>query len=618
MSQLDDLRSVQAMLGWLPIRLIVFCFLPLAAAPQTPFESPPVLTPSLVTIVVGDSAAFTAVDSSGRPISSPQVEIDLPIAQITVEGSEILLSALKPGKGTLKATFAGRSATASVTILEDKALPAGTVRWSVAPTPGFATLRFLQTSLNGDSDVGLYSIEWSRTSPALLRAFRSSGQQLWRVQLSSYGKPEAKDTLAPAGQIFLNENKVNSLAELADGPIPQGLAAPPTPDHFQLPPDGQSLLLRVSGAESGDLLILERGRFRDSLVQISAADGNERWRYRSRGRLVNEWTVNFEGDVAIVETNSSPVSSSLLLLKGSTGELRAQITLPLSSTTIDGFRCKDPVHNLLVNKRISPAGSVFTSSDGNMYMQVEIHVESAEIRECKGVSYSFDNSLSLLRVTPAGDAEWKEFQHIHADGKGGFVVQPRVLAGESIPDGFGGVLAAWTYFYPGDKLGNKARFEARLTRISPSGQRDFILPIGSWPLGFFDSNMVLGEGNPLYATNGKQLIRFDTEAGETNWVRQPPSGSVRIQFSTSSGGILISNSGRLVFFDAKGNGAAVPWTAPASNSENVGLVQSNPLDHTPLPPLQLRDLQISFDHAFLAVEDGAPYGSGALLSIAVN
>jgi hypothetical protein len=36
-----------------------------------------------------------------------------------------------------------------------------------------------------------------------------------------------------------------------------------------------------------------------------------------------------------------------VIINGKTGEPRFQIPVPTSSTTIDGFRCQDPMHNVL-------------------------------------------------------------------------------------------------------------------------------------------------------------------------------------------------------------------------------------------------------------------------------
>jgi hypothetical protein len=267
--------------------------------------------------------------------------------------------------------------------------------------------------------------------------------------------------------------------------------------------------------------------------------------------------------------------------------------------------------------RPSLSGSVFTSSDSNIYVQVETHVESLLVEACKNKQYSFDDTLALLRITPEGETDWRTFQHIHADGQGSMVAQPRAFAGESIPDGFGGVLAAWTYVSP-DTSAGQIRSEARLSRIGPSGQQDFTLPMPYWVKGlnsFFDANMVLGDGNFLYAINGPQLLRLDTQGREVNWVRHPPTGEVKLDHATAGGGLLVSNAGRLVYFDAQGNGVPIAWTVAVSNPEDIGLVQTNMFEQTTREPLQLRDVQFCWAGNFIAVEDGPPFGHGTLLYV---
>jgi hypothetical protein len=365
------------------------------------------------------------------------------------------------------------------------------------------------------------------------------------------------------------------------------------------------------------LLILERGRFHDIVVDFNGADGSEVWRYRSAGHLAKNWTVNQSGDVAIVEYIQQPVSSALIVLNGATGEVRFRIPFPTSSTAIHNFKCV--AGNDLVNIRSSPAGSVFTSAEGNMYVQVEVHNESAGPTTCNPGHWSFDNSLSLLQVTPDGEAEWKMFQHFHADGAGGFHVQPRVFAGETIPDGLGGELAAWTYFYPGNKEGAKAYFEGRLTRLGPSGQRDYSMPFPLWdavPSELFNENMVLGEGDTLYATNKQVLIDFHIPAGELKWVRKPPTGEITLHWATRGGGVLVSNGGRLALFDAEGKGGEFKESTSTANGTGVGLQVLDPLDPTATQVLQLRDLQLSWSQNLLAVEDGAPHGRGRMIEIA--
>ena len=45
------------------------------------------------------------------------------------------------------------------------------------------------------------------------------------------------------------------------------------PSHYDLPMDGKNILVRAVGDFSGGLLLLERGRFRDSLVRLAPMTG---------------------------------------------------------------------------------------------------------------------------------------------------------------------------------------------------------------------------------------------------------------------------------------------------------------------------------------------------------
>ena len=522
------------------------------------------------------------------------------------------------GHAVLTAVANNQSAIAEVSIVSGTKLPPATVRWCLQPMPGFQTLLLIQ-AVPTQAGPDLYSIEWSNSENAIVRALRGSGQQIWMTHLASNASPlTLKHHLPDPGRISQNEAIISDHSMFIIGTKKTAFMVNNATDASSrsLPVDGKTILIHTSADDSGGVMLLERGRFRDSLVDLNPSDGSELWRYSSEGRLAKNWTVNPNGDVGIVEALSKPPSSALLILNARTGQLRFHIPFPISTSILDGFRCKDPQHNILKSFSPSNSGSVFTSNDTNVYVQVETRVESALIEACQDKQYSFDDTLALLRVTPAGETEWRMFQHIHADGQGGMVAQPRAFAGESIPDGLGGVLAAWTYFSPDDS-GGQLRFEARLSRIGPSGQQDFTLPMPYWTKGInslFDENMILGEGNVLYAVNGPQLLRFDIQAGEVNWVRHPPTGEVQLDHSTRGGGLLVANAGRLVYFDAQGNGAAIPWTVAVSNPQDIGLVQKNLFDQSPMEPLQLKDVQFGWAGEFFAVEDGAPFGHGALLS----
>jgi outer membrane protein assembly factor BamB len=576
------------------------------------------VTPSSALLLVGETFSLTAVDESGKPVSSVQWSISPAIAELHQQNGEVQIEGKQEGRAVLTGTVNNQSATATITIIQGDKVPAGTVRWSLQPVPGFQALLVVQAMPNDGGPVFL-SVEWSKTSNAIVRALTESGQQLWSTQLSSSASPlTLKNTLPAPGQVFQNDALVSDHSMFIIGEKSAFAGNNSTdPSSYGLPPDGKSILIHATGDYAGSMIFLERGRFRDSLVDLNPADGSELWRYRSEGRLAKNWTANGNEDVGIVEVLTKPASSALLILNATTGKVRSRIPFPISTSTIDGYKCKDPGRNVLKSLRPSLAGSVFTSNDSNMYVQVETHVESLVVEACVNKQHSFDDTRALLKVTPAGETEWKTLQHIHADGAGSMVAQPRVFAGETIPDGFGGVLAAWTHVSPDTSVG-QIRSEARLSRVGPSGQRDSTLPMPYWVKGlnsFFAENMVLGEGNFLYATNGPLLLRFDTQAGEVNWVRHPPTGEVKIQHSTAGGGLLINNAGRLVYFDPQGNGAEVPWTVAASNPDDIGLVQRYLLEeNTPMmEPLQLREANLTWAGHFIGIEDGVPFGHGALV-----
>jgi hypothetical protein len=622
-------RIVTHLSAWRSVSRIAFTLLapflvatPSFATPQSGSSPGLLVTPSTAVILVGESFGFSAVNETGHPISDVQWSIDSSVAELQDEHGEVRVEGKQPGRAVITATANNQAASAVVSVVSGNKLPPGAILWSLNPISGFETLLVAQAVPTDNAPV-FYSIEWSKSSNAIVRALNAAGQQLWMTRLSSAASPlTLKNTLPAPGEVFQNQILVSDHSHfiLGDkGGFAGNIATDPS--AYNLPVDGKTILVRAVGDFSGGLILLERGRFRDSLVSLSPADGSEVWRFRSEGRLTRNLTANYNGDIGIVETIAKPAASALLILKDKTGQVAFRIPFPISSSTIDGFRCTDPQHNVLKSVRPSPSGSVFTSSDANIYVQVETHVESTRIENCKNEEYSFDDSLALLRVTPEGETEWKTFQHIHADGYGNFVPQSRVFAGETIPDGFGGILAAWTYVSPHLDNGGTPHTEARLSRIGPSSQQDFTLPLVFWTKSLnslFDENMILGEGNVLYATNGPLLVRFDTQAGVLNWGRHPPTGEIKLHYSTAGGGLLISNAGRLVHFGAQGDGQDLSWTVVSNNPDDIGLVQTDPFDHTPVDPLQLSDLQLCWAGNFIAVEDGTPSGHGTLLYFSVQ
>ena len=608
-------RLLAAVLLLAPVAPAVFA--------QTTASTSVAITPSRRTLLVDTYKGLSVVDSSGSPIADAQWSIEPNIAELSVENGEVSVRGLRQGRAILTATTEYGSATAVISILSETKLPPATIEWSLDPTPGYESLMTVQ-SVPTESGIAVYSIEWSKSANAMVRALTEDGQERWRSELDATASPAGlKIRLPPFGELLMNHQRISDHTQILIGSNDTFFAGNNStdPSRYGLPVDGKYILIRICGANSGGIYLLERGRFHDRIVKLNAADGKQDWVYPSAGRLGDSWTVNANDDVGIAETLSSPPSSAFLVVDGQTGSTKFKIPFPVSSSTLTGVRCTDPTNNVLTNIRPTISGSPFTNADGNMYLQVEVHIEFSELQACKAKQYSFDEKLMLLRVSPLGEPEWKTFQHVHADGDGGFAVQDRMFAGETIPDGFGGVLAAWTYVDAHTKSHEPVHTEARVSRIGAEDQRDFTLPMPFWTPGLnspFDRNMVLGEGNILYATNGILLVRFDTQTGLADWVRHPPTGTIRLDHATAGGGLLVTNAGELTYFTANGDGARIPWSQKTEDLDDIGIIQSDVFSHTLEAPLILRELKLFPSLGYLAVEEGATRGHGGLMFLVVQ
>ena len=143
---------------------------------------------------------------------------------------------------------------------------------------------------------------------------------------------------------------------------------------------------------------------------------------------------------------------------------------------------------------------MFTNTDGNMYVQVEVHNETAEALPCNVVSTCL---IILYRCCVGGP--WpngvNRFAELHSDADGPYVAQPRFFAGESIPDGLGGASRMELYF-PGHKGGEKPHMKPAL-HVSSVGQFDYTLPMPAGALirPLYGRKHGVREEDTLYAIN---------------------------------------------------------------------------------------------------------------------
>ena len=113
-------------------------------------------------------------------------------------------------------------------------------RWSLQPLPGYETL-FVRQSVPGPSEVAFYSVEWSKSANAVVRALQISGQQLWTTQLSSSVSPLSLHSVIPAvGEMTLNHQRINNLHDL----FPNDLTADQWLNHDRI---SRAKLLNLGG-----------------------------------------------------------------------------------------------------------------------------------------------------------------------------------------------------------------------------------------------------------------------------------------------------------------------------------------------------------------------------------
>jgi len=279
-----------------------------SARPQLGSAPGLLITPSTVVLLAGEDTMFSAVDESGRPASNVHWSISPSIADLNDENGTLLLRPKQVGHALITAVANNQSAIAEISIVSGTKLPPATVRWSLQPMPGFQTLLLIQ-AVPTQAGPALYSIEWSNSENAIVRALRESGQQVWMTHLASNASPlTLKHHLPDPGRISQNEAIVSDHSMFIIGTKKTAFMVNNATDASSrgLPVDGKSILIHASADDSGGMIFLERGRFRDSLVDLNPSDGSELWRYSSEGRLAKNWTVNANGDVGIVETLSSP------------------------------------------------------------------------------------------------------------------------------------------------------------------------------------------------------------------------------------------------------------------------------------------------------------------------
>ena len=227
--------------------------------------------------------------------------------------------------------FGNLFTSAIISVLNGNQLPATTVKWSLAPTPAYSTLKVQQAEPTSESEADFFSIEWSTSAGTVIRALRSTGQQLWSAHSSVSSSPR---TLKPWTRLPIGRTS------LAGKPL----------DHVQRDTLQMDLpSLRIPGSRRsnfllgklswlapqwmiGGILLLEFGHSADTIVDLNGSDGSDDGTIRcwiSQSRFTS--TARRHRNRRNANTTAG---TALLVFDGKTGLVRYRIPFPNSSTTV--------------------------------------------------------------------------------------------------------------------------------------------------------------------------------------------------------------------------------------------------------------------------------------------
>lgn len=165
----------------------------------TPTLAQVAVTPAKVTMVVGESQQFRAVDSRGHMLTNVHWTISRDALVDLAQGAEVQVVAKQLGGFTLTAHAGEGSAEAHVEVLQGPTLPMGTIRWSGVDWPGCKTAKIMPAvpSATGVADV----FEDAECADGhYIAAYTADGIMAWRRKMTgkSGGQPSPEEVAAAA------------------------------------------------------------------------------------------------------------------------------------------------------------------------------------------------------------------------------------------------------------------------------------------------------------------------------------------------------------------------------------------------------------------------------------
>jgi hypothetical protein len=141
------------------------------------------ITPTSVTMLVGETRQFSVEDERGKPSALATWTVSDDTLATLSSGNQPTLLALLPGQVTLTATVLDVQTQIVVNIVAGTALPNGTIIWSTPTLQGFSPAGIIQAvpTDRGPDTVTTYALQKSVDgSQTIVEAFTGDGRLLWR------------------------------------------------------------------------------------------------------------------------------------------------------------------------------------------------------------------------------------------------------------------------------------------------------------------------------------------------------------------------------------------------------------------------------------------------------
>lgn len=275
------------------------------------------ITPQKVTLGVGKTRPFRAIDNLGRVPSDAAWSIDNETLATLSTTNGVELTGVTTGDVTLTATWHGQSATSTVSIVTAVAADTpGTTLWSNPPLlSGGAVEDVVRGATAPDGSRLLYAVE-RQGETSVLRAFDPDGQQIWAQNLAGRIEQLSGDRLGGA-VVLLRSGTLHTFTSDGNGAPPISVDSPGFAIHSDGPlyvVVGQQLKGIDIGLGQGRTVALPAGTVDDTIAGVPTvlSDGSVTVPLRvwggahSPGESLDLLWLRPDGDVDVYPVDRDP------------------------------------------------------------------------------------------------------------------------------------------------------------------------------------------------------------------------------------------------------------------------------------------------------------------------